>query len=388
VRVLFVCFPSPSHFFPLVPLAWALRAGGHDVRVASSPSFEPHLLRSGLAAALVGDSVDLGRIWAGQAGAPAADADARTRIGHAAARGERAMAMFTRVADAMLPDLLSLGEHWAPDLVVFEPRAYAGPVVADRLTVPAIRQLWGTDYTYLRREVETPMLAGFARRHGLALDELHGRHTVDPCPAALQIPQAPADRALMRYVPYNGPGAEPSWLRAANGRPRVCLTWGTTFGTTAGHVHPAQRALDALSTMDVDVIVAVAPNQRHLISDVGGGVRVVEAMPLHLLLPGCAAIVHQGGAGTTNTALMSGVPQLVVPTIADEPLNGERVAAAGVGACVPQPEATPDRLAYELGNLIGDALVRMRTEQARDEAAAQPSPTAVADALVTSTLPA
>lgn len=34
MRVLFTTFPIPSHLHLLAPLAWALRAAGHEVGVA------------------------------------------------------------------------------------------------------------------------------------------------------------------------------------------------------------------------------------------------------------------------------------------------------------------------------------------------------------------
>jgi vancomycin aglycone glucosyltransferase len=44
-----------------------------------------------------------------------------------------------------------------------------------------------------------------------------------------------------------------------------------------------------------------------------------------------AAVVHHGGAGTTHTAARAGVPQVVVPQLADQPMWAERVAALGIG---------------------------------------------------------
>jgi vancomycin aglycone glucosyltransferase len=45
-----------------------------------------------------------------------------------------------------------------------------------------------------------------------------------------------------------------------------------------------------------------------------------------------AAVVHHGGAGTTTTATMAGVPQVVVPQIADQPYWASRVAHLDIGA--------------------------------------------------------
>jgi UDP:flavonoid glycosyltransferase YjiC (YdhE family) len=36
MRVLFSVVPGPGHMFPTIPLAWALRAAGHDVLYATA----------------------------------------------------------------------------------------------------------------------------------------------------------------------------------------------------------------------------------------------------------------------------------------------------------------------------------------------------------------
>ena len=45
-----------------------------------------------------------------------------------------------------------------------------------------------------------------------------------------------------------------------------------------------------------------------------------------------AAVIHHGGAGTTTTAARAGVPQLIVPQVADQPFWAGRVAELGIGA--------------------------------------------------------
>lgn len=57
---------------------------------------------------------------------------------------------------------------------------------------------------------------------------------------------------------------------------------------------------------------------------------LVGDIPHHWLFPRMAGVVHHGGASTTAAALRAGVPQLVVPFLADQPFWGHRVAQAGV----------------------------------------------------------
>ncbi|MGW7578886.1 hypothetical protein [Streptomyces sp. NPDC054765] len=54
MRVLFVTLAASPHFFVQVPLAWALRAAGHEVRVASQPDLMDTITAAGLPATPVG----------------------------------------------------------------------------------------------------------------------------------------------------------------------------------------------------------------------------------------------------------------------------------------------------------------------------------------------
>ena len=69
----------------------------------------------------------------------------------------------------------------------------------------------------------------------------------------------------------------------------------------------------------------------------------LESAPHDWLLPKCKMIVHHGGAGTTSAALRAGIPQIVVPFMADQPFWGSRVNALGLA-----PKPIPvDQLSVE-----------------------------------------
>lgn len=61
------------------------------------------------------------------------------------------------------------------------------------------------------------------------------------------------------------------------------------------------------------------------------GIFISGYEPHSLLFPRAAAIIHQGGIGTTGQALRAGVPQLVVSFSHDQPDNGARVVRTGSG---------------------------------------------------------
>ncbi|GLW63941.1 glycosyl transferase [Actinomadura rubrobrunea] len=375
MRVLFTTFPAPSHFFPMVPLAWALRAAGHEVAVASQPGFLQAVRGTGLPAVKAGADVDLGAVWYGPG---ETDPDWR---GDERARSSRAMRMFAAVAEAMADDVIAFARVWRPDVIVYEPRAYAGLVAAHVLDLPLVRHLWGTDYTLERWDVEGPSLAPLLERYGVPDADHLGTVTVDVCPPRLQSAAAP-NRTLMRYVPFNGSGTVPDLPSGPRARPRVCVTWGTTFVKQTGHLDPVRHAVEALCDLDVDVLVAIGAGHRHLLGELPRGALVLESVPLHLSLPACDAIVHQGGAGTMITSAVLGVPQLVVHALADEPLNARQVAAAGAGRSLPLAEAAIDRIRAEAGALLEDAAYGAAARSIRDEVAALPPPAALVDTVV------
>jgi vancomycin aglycone glucosyltransferase len=77
-----------------------------------------------------------------------------------------------------------------------------------------------------------------------------------------------------------------------------------------------------------------------------------------------AAVVHHGGAGTTTTATAAGVPQVVVPQIADQPYWGRRVSDLGIGAAHEGSAPTVESLSAALDV----ALTQATRTRARDTA--------------------
>ena len=79
--------------------------------------------------------------------------------------------------------------------------------------------------------------------------------------------------------------------------------------------------------------------QRGIVLSGWGGVKhssskdllYLDAVPHDWLLSQCRMIVHHGGAGTTSAGLRAGIPQVIVPFIADQPFWARRVHAIGVG---------------------------------------------------------
>jgi UDP:flavonoid glycosyltransferase YjiC (YdhE family) len=370
MRVVFVTYPGPSFFYPLVSLGWAMRAAGHEVLVATSPSYAADAAKCGLPSVSVGPDIDVGAMFLQsfrsrlQQTRRLPDSWPLT-VAELAEQGLTGGALsgiehFRDVAAEVADDLIAFGRAWRPDVVVYDPGAIAGPLLARVLGIPAVRHVWGPDFFHWIAELETEPLAPLAERFGLERIGVWGDLTVDPCPAAMR-------------VPYNGIGMLPEWLRSEPERPRVCLTWGTWLQNMAmAHLLRGPDIIPALDDVDAEFVVTSTEAERALVRDVPENVRMVDPVPLHLLLPSCAAIIHQGGTGTTMTAATYGVPQLAVPQIPDQLFNAGRMAASGVGRYLPPSNVSVDALLGELAHVLTDPEIRRTAGTVRDDVEAQP----------------
>ncbi|MFJ1755834.1 nucleotide disphospho-sugar-binding domain-containing protein [Kitasatospora sp. NPDC088134] len=394
MRVLFMTFPWESHFYPVVPVAWACRAAGHEVQVATMPLLTGAVTASGLPAVPVGPAVkDLKELFAGRshlAGLePGGWPDDWPVHPERLTDNQRAFlenmgAMQCVIARAMLPAVLAHAAEWKPDLIVSDAVTLAGPVAAAVLGIPNVRYQWGIPYLQrIERHVDgSGPLPEYVELHEEFGAELRDEPDawLDPCPPSMLYPTD--DRRLpMRYVPYNGPGEVPEWLYEDSGKPRVCLTWGGTMAKSIGAdlVEAVGQVIEAAAGLDVEIVVAASPVLRDLLDTVPTGLRFAVGLPMQLLLPTCAAVVHHGGPGTTHTAVAVGTPQLAITRIPQLTITSGRLALTGAArhlrhADVPAGRPGAELIREELRTLLADPTYRAAAEALRKDTADLPSP--------------
>jgi rhamnosyltransferase subunit B len=93
------------------------------------------------------------------------------------------------------------------------------------------------------------------------------------------------------------------------------------------------------------------------------GLLVCAYEPHSLLFPRAAAVVHQGGIGTTAQALRSGKPTLVVAFSHDQPDNGARVEELGVGLTMSRKHYSVSSALRGLETLLNDDTMRKRAAE-------------------------
>lgn len=397
MRILFVTYGPRPHFFPMAPLAWACRLAGHEVRVAGAPALTSPLGESGLLGVSVGADADVSgflssgafRPKAPQPGESAEDALENFIDGIVPIA-------FLRCA-AMVDDLIAFARLWRPDLIIYDPVTFAGPVAAQVLGIPAACNLYGMARQF---RVEMEKLNGSGpRQEYIELFEKQGAEPlidpvawIDPCPPSLRwqrtestvITNAP--RLGMRYVTYNGPFMIPQWLIEPPSRPRVVITWGTTQEKKLGAevLEKARLILDSISDLDAELVVTVgatSPDHLRYLQGLPGNVRLVEWTPFHVVAETCAAVIHTGGTGILLTSAACGLPQLGITALPEGQFNTEQLAAAGAGVHIPQAEADAEAIRSAVTALLYEPQYGKKAEILRQEIDRQPAPGDVVHAL-------
>jgi glycosyltransferase (activator-dependent family) len=379
MRILFALNPSKTIFLYMVPLAWALRTAGHEVRVASQPSFTGMITQAGLTAVPVGHDRDLTMALADRPGIPAPydayDDPAKATWEYLKPGMREAVLGWHRHGNfPITADLVAFARHWQPDLVVWEPLTFAGSIAAKACGAAHARLLFGLDVfggvqrIYRRLNAEQPpqertdpmgdWYAGYGRKYGFEYtdDMPTGQFTIDQFPQSLQI-EADIPYVRMRYVPYGGPAVVPKWLWAPPERPRVAFTMGLSATEVFdGYNVPVDDILEALGEQDIEVVATIAASEQEKLRRVPDNVRVVSYVPLHALVPTCSAVVNHAGAATVATTALHPVPQLTLHFHYDQPILARLLAGVGGSLAIHTSEAT--------GSAVGDAVHRLLTEPA------------------------
>jgi glycosyltransferase (activator-dependent family) len=408
VRVVFVTIPEKSHLFCMTPLAWAMRAAGHEVRVASCEELVGDIAGTGMTAVPVGRNDGISAAmssnrqsqeqweaanWNDLDPAGLSYEDELDRI-QLATWGS---AMYN---EPMIDGLVEFARSWRPDLVVWDPLSYAGPIAAGVVGAAHARSLCFADVWVAKRQIfrklagnvpagerRDPLaewLDGRASEFGGAFTEEFstGQLTVDPLPDSLAIDTG-VRRTPVRFVPYNGPAVVPDWLREPPERSRICLSLGASNTERYGGDYVSKGAiLEALAELDVEVVAALLPAQVRELGPMPDNVRAVASVPLHALLPSCSLLIHHGGFGSYAGALVYGVPQLTVTTpVADQLYRGAGLERQGAGLLLPHAEATPEAVRERVARIVADDSYARNAGRLRAEATSRPSPAEVVPVL-------
>jgi MGT family glycosyltransferase len=133
--------------------------------------------------------------------------------------------------------------------------------------------------------------------------------------------------------------------------------------------------LEGLRDFPINVVATVGPHidpdEFHPLPE---NIHVAQYIPQSQVLPNCDAVVSHGGSGSVLGALAQGLPSVLLPMGADQPLNAARCRELGVARVLDAVKATPEEVRDAVSAVLSDRAYRAAAERMRDEIAALPDP--------------
>lgn len=372
MRMLFSFAGGNGHLQPLVPIARVAANAGHTVAFAGQSAMVSAIEAAGFTAFATGGTT----FSATNERLPLLTVD-RAREDRDLREG-----FAKRLARERVGALLALCNTWQPDLLVCDEIDFGAMIAAEKLGMPYASVLVIAAGSFVRQEVVGAALntvrAAFALPPDPDLAMLSRYLVISPFPPGYRDPAFPLPATAHAIRPLTLGSAPlqtaPAWPLHLPNAPLVYFTLGTVFNVESGDLF--ERVLAGLREQPVNVIATVGreldpalfgPQPPHL--------QLAQYIPQAELLPHCAAVISHGGSGSVMGALAHGLPMVLLPMGADQPLNAERCVALGVAAALDAVAATPQAISAALTTILADATYRRQAERLRDEIATLPEPT-------------
>jgi UDP:flavonoid glycosyltransferase YjiC (YdhE family) len=340
MRILFAFAGGQGHFEPLVPLARAAAAAGHDVAVTGRPDMLVAIWERGFEAI--------------ESPGTAPDPSARMPLlAYDPEREQRALrewyaGTLARQRAEALPEI---ARRWEADVIVRDEADFGAPVAAELAGVPSACVLVIAAASLLLSDIVAERVALLRADRGLG---------GEPPPEPLLSPFPPSLREVPGAFAFRG-GDTP----AASGD-AVYVTLGTVFNAESGDL--LTRALTGVREVGVPVVVTtgrqvdpaeLGPQPPH--------VRVQRWIPQDELLPWCRAVVSQSGSGIGMGALSHGLPSVLLPVGADQPQTAAALARLGAALVLDPITATAEQIAAAVRTVLEDPAYTAAAGRVREE---------------------
>jgi UDP:flavonoid glycosyltransferase YjiC (YdhE family) len=367
--MLFTFAGGAGHFVPLTTIARVAADAGHTVAFAGQKLMMATIAEAGF------DAFET-------AGTTLAEAPVRTALTPVDMEHEyRVVRDFYAgpIARARAAALLALCAEWRPDVLVRDELDFGAAVICERLGLACATVLVIATGALVRPELIAEPLNDLRAEHGLDPDRdlaMLTRYLVfSPFPPSLRDPAFPLPETAHSIRPSTiaatTNSAEPAWLFSLPERRTIYVTLGTVFNVECGDLY--ERLIAGVRDLPVNVVVTVG-NQIDP-RDLGpqpAHVRIERYVDHDVLLHHCDAVVCHAGSGTVAGALAHGLPLVLLPMGADQPLNARRCEQLGVGRVLNSIEATPASIRAGVHAVLTESAYRHAAERVRDEIIALP----------------
>lgn len=373
MRVLFGTLPLYGHFHPLVPVAKVLEEAGHEIAFVCTKSFCTTVEANGFRC-----------FPAGYDGISSLQHMLLPLMEHGLERKqydwitENVFAGF--VARRNTPDVIAVCNDYAPDILVHDSLDFGAYIAAECLDIPHV--VAGVpfsliDPTFL--SVASAPLAKLRHKYGLPPDphlETYYRYLylafVPPSFSVLQ--SLPPTVHFLRSTSFNRSGSEtlPDWIADLPDRPVIHASLGTVFNTTTGVYPPI---IEGLRDEPITLILTIGRDQDPAqFEPLPANVHVERYIPHSLLLPYCDLVITHGGFNTTMATLDAGLPMVIVPLAADQPINAQRCVELGVAQVIVPQQLTVTAVRDAVREVLQNARYKQQVAQVQAEMRALPGP--------------
>ncbi len=398
--IVLTTFGSLGSIHPYVALATSLKARGHTVCVAAGETYRCLIQEHGL---------DFRPVRPDRT-TVTEDAEVSRRSTEMRTGSKFAVKNLLRYAQQTYDDLLDACQK--ADLFISHPAAFSAPLVAEKLKLPwlSVALAPATLFSACDPPVlpSLPWLAQVPRFNGFPhslifrafktatrgwmkpIDELRERvglpanakhpffegmfspfGTLALFSNILAAPQPdwPPNTTVTGFLFYrssvpNKNAEVDAFLE--KGAPPVIFTLGSNVVREAGTFY--QDSYRAARQIGCRAIFLAGDNAMVRDTDEPPGqIVVTKYAPYHTVFPRAAAVVHQGGIGTTAEAMASGLPMLIVPHVHDQPDNAFRARKLGIAREEARAKYCAETAAQHLKALLTQSEYKDRAKSVQDQ---------------------
>jgi UDP:flavonoid glycosyltransferase YjiC (YdhE family) len=303
------------------------------------------------------------------------------------------------------------------DALITHPLAFAGPLVAERRGLPWISSVLAP--ISLMSVIDPPLIPyaswllrvrrlgigpyrlafGLARRAALAWEaplrelraeiglppsdrpaQFEGQYSpllnlaLFPCLLGTRQPDWPENTVVCGFPRYDGRAQDPAALAElaeflAVGEPPLVFTLGSSLALDPGDFF--QRAARVAERLGRRAVLVTGRPAREL-GVLPGPVKAFAYVPYSALFTCAAAVVHGAGVGTLSQALAAGRPQLMLPSVFDQPDNARRAARLRVGLVLPFARASEQAMEEGLRRLLAEPHFAARAAEVGEQVRSEP----------------
>ena len=271
--------------------------------------------------------------------------------------------------------LAQIVDDFHPDVLLIEPFAAAGAIVAEKYDLPLVvigrpaqlpkpnhpRRLPNPAASFVEQLLDAAGVAGRywdLDRGTPRSPQLHIDFFCREWYADLK------DIAPQTMFCGGIPGAATPLDLPPDPRPLLMVTLGTTFANDESFFRIAAES--SLLSVARPILVTGRRAQKlldHLQEAPSGPAILREWVSYDKLFPHLAGIVHHGGVGTTHAALIHGIPQVVVPHAGDQYPQAARITQAKVGYGIRPKDFTMDNAPLILADILWDPEFRANAKR-------------------------